>query len=418
MTTDVKQQRPDYLAQCKTEETNRAVILGERMVKAGGTAYLPPLASMMYETHCNSDDGSVSYTPTANLTPEGLPKYNKYKSLAFFYGATGYTLEGLKGLVFAKPAQYELTPNTEYLETNVDGKGTSLREFARGVFSYTSYSPLTCYLADFPATEGRVNKATSERMGLRPRILAYRCSDIINRYYETINNQSKLSLLVLREKASIRDGFKVEEKERYRVYEVIDSVCHTSLYDENSDLIEEARPIMFNGKSTDKIPAVLIENEDKTPFDDLVDMNLLHYKISADYGGKLHYSSFVIYTETGAESGANAIIGNGVKWNNSSSDAKFDVLQPDGNADSHRLALKDTEARLAALGAEQLRERTGSAESGEAKAIDKVAQNSITADTAITASEAITKLLNLCDEWQGGSGGIEYKLNTDYNRSH
>ena len=64
---------------------------------------------------------------------------------------------------------------------------------------------------------------------------------------------------------------------------------------------------------------------------------------------------------------ANMVVGNGVKWNGGG-ESSFGVLQPDGNADSHRLALQDTELRMAALGAEMLKPRASGAESAEAKA--------------------------------------------------
>ena len=62
------------------------------------------------------------------------------------------------------------------------------------------------------------------------------------------------------------------------------------------------------------------------------------------------------------------VIGNAVKWNGGD-DASFGVLQPDGNADSHRIALQDTEQRMAALGAEMLKPRVSGAESAEAKSL-------------------------------------------------
>ena len=107
------------------------------------------------------------------------------------------------------------------------------------------------------------------------------------------------------------------------------------------------------------------------------------------------------------------IIGNGVKWNGSA-DGSFGILQPDGNADSHRLALQDTELRMAALGAEMLKPRTSGAESAEAKSLDQVAQNSTTANVAITVSDAITKALNFSSKIMGGSEDAVYRLNTDY----
>ena len=108
-------------------------------------------------------------------------------------------------------------------------------------------------------------------------------------------------------------------------------------------------------------------------------------------------------------------MGNGVKWTNRNPDAKFAVLQPDGNSDGHRLALQDISETMASQGAEQLRPRASGAESAEAKSLDKVAQNSTTSDIATTVSEAITKASDFASKWMGGNGGVIYSLNTDYN---
>ena len=72
---------------------------------------------------------------------------------------------------------------------------------------------------------------------------------------------------------------------------------------------------------------------------------------------------------------------------------------------------------MAALGAEMLKPRTASAESAEAKSLDKVAQNSTTANIAITISEAYIKALNFAARWLGAAEDTVYQLNTDYNPS-
>ena len=108
-------------------------------------------------------------------------------------------------------------------------------------------------------------------------------------------------------------------------------------------------------------------------------------------------------------------MGNGVKWSNVSSDATFGILQPDGNSDALRISLQDDEQRMAALGAEALKPRVSGAESAEAKSLDQVAQNSTTANVAITVSEAITKAINFAAMWMGSSELAEYSMNTDYN---
>jgi hypothetical protein len=370
---------------------------------------------MLCET--NYVDGVSQVNYTNSLTTEGLAKYNKYLKNAYYYGATGRTVTGLGGLISSKDPVKEIPSSISYMEENVNGKGQTLRDFSSDAVSEAFASTRSGILVARPSTPEGASKLDEETMNLRPKLLHYKFESIINWDYEVVNNVEKLSLLVLKESTTKRKGFKVETESQYRVLELIDNVYHQSLYDDSGEILEESTPVIFNGQKSDEIPfyEIVAETETKAVIDDLVDANFEHYNIYADYGSKLHYSSFVIYTENGNEhNNNNMIIGNGVKWNGSA-DGSFGILQPDGNADSHRLALQDTELRMAALGAEMLKPRTSGAESAEAKSLDQVAQNSTTANVAITVSDAITKAFNFSSKIMGGSEDAVYRLNTDYN---
>ena len=415
MSNDVTKPRKEYLDKLPDVTRNRAAVAGQRAVKKGGTTYLEPLASMMCESIINDGSQTIRYTST--LTPEGQAKYNKYLSNAYFYGATGRTVSGLSGLIASKKPVKEIPTAISYIEDDVNGKGQSLRDFTNDAVNEAFTSTWSGILVARPTTPEGSSVMDEELNNLRPKLLHYKFESIINWDYETINNEEKLSLLVLMESKTVRDGFEVKSEDQYRVLELIEGIYHQSLYDCKGQLVEESSPVIFNGELSTEIPFYWIEAEtkEKAVIDDLVDANFEHYNIYADYGSKLHYSSFIIYYETGVHGESNnMIIGNAVKWNGGQ-DAKFGVLQPDGNADSHRIALQDTEQRMAALGAEALKPRTSGAESAEAKSLDKVAQNSTTANVAITVSDAVAKALNFASRIMGGSEDAVFMLNTDYN---
>ncbi len=417
MSNDVTKPRKEYTEKLPDVTRNRAAVAGQREVRKGGTLYLEPLASMLCTTVFTDGQQSIQYS--SQLTAEGKAKYNKYLSNAYFYGATGRTVSGLSGLIASKKPVKELQSNISYIEDDVNGKGQSLRDFTNDAVNEAFVSTWSGVLVARPNTPEGSSRLDEEVNNLRPKLLHYKFESIINWNYETINNEEKLSLLVLVEATTKRDGFDVSVKKQYRVLELVNGIYHQSLYDDKGQVLEDAEPVIFNGKPSTEIPFywIIAETKEKSVIDDLEDANFEHYNIYADYGAKLHYSSFIIYYETGVTSQSNnMVIGNAVKWNGGV-DAEFGVLQPDGNADSHRLALQDTEQRMAALGAEALKPRTSGAESAEAKSLDKVAQNSTTANVAITVSDAVTKALNFATEMMGGSGDNIYMLNTDYNPS-
>ncbi len=416
MSTDVSEQRAEYTELLPYQLANRAAVLGQRAIRAGGTTYLMPLASMLCSTTYDADSRAIiSYSTT--LTNEGKAKYNKYLHNAYFYGASGRTVTGLSGLIFAKPPTSILPNQIDYFNQNVDGKGKSLNEFASELVNDAFQSVWSGVLVARPTTPLGSSNLDVERANLRPKLLHYKFESIINWDYTTINNKEELSLLVLVESVTKRDGFKVESEKQYRVLELINGIYHQSLYNEDKNIIEAPAPVLINGNQATTIPFYWLQAGEgtKAVIDDLVDCNFQHYNIYADYGSKLHYSSFIIYYETGVNGDSqNMVVGNGIKWNGGT-ESTFGVLQPDGNADSHRIALQDTEQRMAALGAEMLKPRVSGAESGEAKALDQVAQNSTTASVANTVSEVLVRACNFASVWMGGPEDTEYSLNTDYN---
>ncbi|HHZ94693.1 MAG TPA: DUF4055 domain-containing protein [Flavobacteriales bacterium] len=415
MSNDVTTPREEYTTMLPSVEKNRAAVGGQRVVRAGGIKYLTPLASMMCET--TYANGIAETKSQSSMTTEGRNKYNKYLSNAYFLGATGMTVTGLSGLISAKKPVKNIPASVAYLDKNINGKGQSLRDFSDDAVNEAFTAVWSGILVARPTTPEGASKLDEEQQNLRPKLLHYKFESIINWDYEVINNIEKLSLLVLKESTTKRDGFEVKSVFQYRVLELINGFYAQSLYDEDGELLEAPASVIFNGKPSDEIPFywIVAATRTKAVIDDLVDCNFEHYNIYADYGSKLHYSSFIIYTENGVTNGAsnNMVIGNGVKWNGGEG-AEFGVLQPDGNADSHRIALQDTETRMSALLASILKPNTSGAESAEAKSLDKVTQNTVSASVAITVSEAITKGLNFASRTMGGTEDAEFMLNTDY----
>jgi hypothetical protein len=414
--TIVTEPRKEYTYYLRDVERNRAAVAGEREVKRGGIKFLTPLASMCCSITYSADHQQV-FTQQTTLTNEGQAAYEKYKSLSSFYGATGRTVDGLVGLIFSKKAIKQLPNLVQYLDDNADSRGSTLRDLAKKACNEAFISPRSGLLVARPTTPQGSSNADVEANNLVPKILHYRYEDIINWNYEVIDNVEKLALLVLRELKTKRTGYKIEVEYQYRVLELIDGVYNQSLYDHAGAIVNVIEPVLVNGITSREIPFYFIEvgSEGKAIINDLVDMNFHHYQVSADYNSKNHFSSFTIYYETGAQSGQNMLMGNGVKWSNNQTDASFGILQPDGNADALRLSLQDDEQRMAALGAEALKPRSSGAESAEAKSLDQVAQNSTTADVAITVSETFVKAINFASRWMGGTEDTDYQLNTDYN---
>ena len=412
---DVKTERDEYAQALPDVTRNRDAVAGERKVKAGETAYLPPLASMCVITDASNGNQMISSTVSA----EGRASYRKYLSLAYFYGATGRTVDGLTGLIFMKQAREEKHTALDYLNDNVNGMGDSIRYQSQQASIEAFISPQSGLLVDYPKAQQGISVADAEAQNLRPKILHYKFDDIINWYHEIINNELKLALVVLREKAVIKeDRFKIDSSGyNYRVLELIDGNYTSTLFDDGGETISESIEIKVNGETSKEIPFYFISTgaEGKSVINDLVDANYNHYRFFADYAAKEHASAFPVFFETGATSdNNNNVIGPGMKWENTNEAATFGVIQTESDGGSMRTYLADMEQRMAALGAEMLKPRIASAESAESKNLDQVAQNSTVANIAINVSEAYEKALSFCARWLGVDEEVTYKLNTEY----
>ena len=320
---------------------NRRALAGERKVKAAGTLDLPPLASMCCSVE--NENGNQTIKIWGGLSPAGAKAYVKYKSLASWYGATYGTVSGLVGLIKSKNAVKQIEPNLEYLIDNVDGKGTSLNEFMGDIYANSLITPWSGIFVDFPTIEKRPTVKEAEEGNIRPKILFYKFESIINWNYEVHNNQNILSMVVLMEDVTKINGFEITEEKQYRHLHLLGGEYHQTVYNDSDEVISGPTKILVNGKPSKEIPFFWHDTGEDggSVLDQLIDMNFHHYRISADYGGKLHYSSFSIFYETGVGANEgdnqNIIIGNGVKWNGGQ-DATFGVLQADGNADGLRLS--------------------------------------------------------------------------------
>jgi len=416
--SSVTEPRKEYTDLLPDVVRNRCAVAGERAVKDKGELFLPPLASMCCTTH-ELENGYQQIRKGNCVSAEGRASYNKYLSLAYFYGASGRTVDGLGGLIFSKDPVTDLDNNIEYLQVNADGKGNSLRKLAQDAVNEAFITPRSGLLVDFPNVQQAVSIADAEANNLRPKILHYPYESIINWHYDVVNNEQKLVLLVLMEASTtVKERFEVTTETQYRVLELIDGVYHQSVYKDNGDEIQQPTPILVNGQPSNEIPFYLVRvgAEQKSVINDLVDANYNHYRFFADYAAKEHASAFPVFYETGVQGNDdNLMIGPGAKWSSASTDAQFGVLQTESDGGSMRQYLLDMEQRMAALGAEMLKPRIAGAESAEAKSLDQVAQNSTVSNIATNVSEAMTKALNFCSRWLGGTEQSVYKLNTDYN---
>ena len=216
-------------------------------------------------------------------------RYRNYLHRAVFVNFTGKTREGLTGAIFRNSPDFELPSQTEYLEKNADGAGESLVSLAKDVTGEVIAKGRHALLVDYPQVTQGLSLEELNELSPKATINRYTCENFINWRVEVINGQKLLTLAVLQETYDMNDDeFEYEEGKQYRVLRLRNGVYTQQLYQELDPITEEYIPRKSDGEPFDFIPLFIIgsENNDTTvdipPLGDIANINLAHYRNSAD----------------------------------------------------------------------------------------------------------------------------------------
>lgn len=388
------------------------------------------------KSRSSGGDGSVTlnglpgtaYLPAPNATDtssENKARYNAYLQRANFVNFTGTTKEGVLGLIFRKETMIEAPLRLEYLIKNANGGGLSTDQMIKDVVGDVLGIGRHGLLVDYPpAARGLTAQQVSD-MALRANILSYPAESIINWRTETIGGITKLTMVVLCEPTEkMVDEFESKEVIYHRVLLLVGGMYIQNLYDddgnlvtydtgemdENGDSIRTGDIIPRNaaGGTWDEIPFIFvgsINNDpsvDKAPLYDIAEINIAHYRNSADY----EESSFLVGQPTPVLSGLTTswvkevYKDQGIALGSRSpiylpdgGDAK--LLQSDANSQPME-GMKHKEEQLIKIGARIITD-TGGVETKDAAKMRYAGQNSKAGSVIINVQAAFTQ----CYAWAG-----------------
>jgi hypothetical protein len=379
------------------------------------------------------------------LTNQTEVEYLSYLRRAPFYNATWRTLVGLQGMIFRKPPKVELPAVAMAMTEDITLSGTSLHMVALEVAEECLKIGRVGLFVDYPVVPENTTVADALLKNYRPSMKIYSAKSIINWKTATINNKTMLSMVVLKEYIDVpKDEFESVEQEQYRVLdmsEVVENETSNFRYRvrvfqvqvtngvEKDVLIEENWP-MIDGQYLDAIPFQFIGVDnvswevDEPPLIDLVDMNISHYKTTADYEHGCHFTGLptpVIsgYTPQPDSEGemTSFSIGSTTAWVFPRPDAKASYLEFTGQglqALRDNLAMK--EARMAVLGARMLEVQVRGVESANTAAIHRSGEQSMLASVAQAISIGIQKALVVFCKFAGATdtSSVKFELNKDF----
>jgi hypothetical protein len=377
----------------------RDTTAGSDAVKAAGIKYLPALSSDQLSS-----------------------EYDSYKQRALFYNGMKRTVQGLVGSVFRKDQVFEVPEGVADHLKDITLAGLELETFARvaltNVLTVGRYGILVDMAPDGdPSTK-------------RPHWAGYPAESIINWRTVRQGGQSVLTLVVLAEsedEVDPRDPFVVECAERWRVLELDESGLYKqTLYkkEKGSDkfvAMQEFLPVN-KGNGLNYIPFVFLgptsnsADVEDPPLIDLADVNLSHYRSSADLEHGRHYTALPTPWTAGWDMKTRWTIGSATAWVNSNPQATVGMLEFTGQGlGAIERALDDKERMMAALGSRMLEDQKRSAEAAETYQIRQSGEHSTLRSIAGACAEGIRRALAWHVEWAGGDPGqVRVELNSDF----
>ena len=395
------------------------------------------------DTHAGTDaikQTAPIYSNVISTTDEEyLPKlngqdkkqYNSYKKRAVFFGAMSRTVTALVGAIDRKPPEVTGANSLKEFMKDVTGTGVSLDEFLKDIEEEVMVSGRVVICID--------RKNSSDN---RPYLVWYKSEDCINWFSEQYTDfDQRLTGMIFRESYYDVDKdnkYKQVQKDQYREFTMQDGNVTVNIWrDKNEDKtsefgnaekpkyeIVETYSLTKRGKSLGFIPCVSVVS-DGSPFEvpqppllDLVDVNLAHYRNSADYEHGMHWTALptpVLTGLNGKDSKISIGSGSAIILPDPQSSAMFLEFSGQGLS-TIKTAMDHKEMMMSALGARMLASRMDQSTSAEVARINYSGETASLSNVARSMSRGMTRLLKMVAMWETKKGfeNIEVHLNEDY----
>lgn len=275
----------------------------------------------------------ILYLPMLGGHTKDTGKYEAYKTRALYYNAFGRTVIGLTGAVFQKDPTLTLAERLKKHAEDITLNGTPLSSFAFDLFEEVMKLGRAGVLIDM-----KPKTVDGEQ---RPYWVRYNAENILSWRTETRNGDEVLTRVILHECVEApneKDPFVVDEIEQCRVLELIDNRATVTLWRKVDGDSDKWAPVAADGAvhgAADNATTITLERRgiplsflpfvfcgpgglaarpEKPPLLDLADVNLSHYRTSADHEHGRHFTSLPQPWVSGLASEGPLSMGSGVAW--------------------------------------------------------------------------------------------------------
>lgn len=423
--------KPELLAMMPVYELVTACYQGERAIKRT-TGYN---ALGAHGNGGGASNFSVSpYLPDPSPASEKYEvrakRYQDYLNRAVFYNVTRRTVSALVGQIFSKYPTYDLN-ELAYLEGDIDGSGESLVQQAKDAAIQCLLKGGGGLLADMPVNNG-VTRASMASGGIRPTISHYERESIINWRVSKVGAVYKLSLLVLSQSYIAEDdGYEQKLGEQLLVLRLVDGLAESEILQKiDGDWVSQGvNKLKDNkGKQLTEIPFYFygaVNNDaeiDDSPVYDLAELNIAHFRNSADLEESLFISQPTLVVSGLTEQWVNDVLDNGIAIGSRSGillpeGGSAQLLQPDPN-DKIQVAMRHKEEQMKALGAKLVESQSGQAKTALQASQEGADETSVLTTIANNLSDCFTKAVRACGRYVGiDTDGLFVTFNTQFNFS-
>jgi hypothetical protein len=391
---------PEYSWHLPMWQTTRDAVKGGRALSQRDNVYLP-----------------------APFRESDKERYLQYKSRAYFMGVTGRTEKAMIGMVFRKPAIWEVPAQLEALLDNVDGAGNSLEQVCKDATKGLLETRRHLLLVDYPQAQPGLDAETERALDLRPLMLSYASEALINWKIDAVNGKRRLTLAVLAENVERdeNDEFAHDLKTEYLVLRLRDGVYTQQRYsDSGLPLNDEFAPRMAGGVPFDHIPLHGVRELETPPLFAIAEVNIAHYRNIADLEDAAYVVGQPMLHVNMGETSPDVWATNnpdGVRFG-----SRKGIVTQNGSIElvqaSENNLIKEIktakEQEMIMLGA-QLIQRGGQAETAEAARIGASAESSVLDTLVNDLSEDVEAALEDMGRFMGiNPESIEFQLNTSF----
>ena len=385
---------------------------GSLSIKRAGYAYLPQVIA--------SDDAK-----------ENDARNEAYRARAVFFEITKDTLNKMLGIAFADDPHFQ-PDGMDFLKNDADGSGKSIYQLAQTALSGLLKNGRGGLFVDYPQTNGDSSVSDMESKGIRPTIVHYTSSQIINWRVKRVGSMLKTSLIVLSEtetQVSSADEFSQKVIQVYRVLRLDKDGYYTvQIYsDRDGALKPDGEPTYPTNSKNQKwteipfIPLGAFSNDwdiDPIPLESLALMNIAHYHNSAEYENTV----FVCGQAQAVVTGLDEAWRNHLEEKGMFIGASTPILLPIGATFSFAQANEKTIAKEAMEAKEKYMQSLGAKLLEESQVIktatqsnnESVAQHSVLSLCVANINEAFELVLRWCAEYHGVGNDAKFSIKQDF----